>query len=35
VKILYGIVGEGMGHAIRSKVVLEHRLGAMDTRTRS
>lgn len=23
-KILYGVVGEGMGHAIRSKVVLEH-----------
>ncbi|ACY19119.1 MJ1255/VC2487 family glycosyltransferase [Haliangium ochraceum] len=27
-KILYGVVGEGMGHAIRSKVVLEHLLGA-------
>jgi uncharacterized protein (TIGR00661 family) len=26
-KILYGVVGEGMGHAIRSKVVLEHLLG--------
>jgi uncharacterized protein (TIGR00661 family) len=26
VKILYGIVGEGMGHAIRSRVVLEHLL---------
>jgi len=24
VRILYGVVGEGMGHAIRSKVVLEH-----------
>ena len=23
-RILYGVVGEGMGHAIRSKVVLEH-----------
>ena len=23
VKILYGVVGEGMGHAIRSKVVLD------------
>lgn len=27
-KILYGVVGEGMGHAIRSKVVLQHLLGA-------
>jgi uncharacterized protein (TIGR00661 family) len=27
-KILYGVVGEGMGHAIRSKVVLEHLVGA-------
>ncbi len=26
-KILYGVVGEGMGHATRSKVVLEHLLG--------
>lgn len=26
-RILYGVVGEGMGHAIRSRVVLEH-LGA-------
>ena len=25
-RILYGVVGEGMGHAIRSKVVLEHLL---------
>lgn len=25
-KILYGVVGEGMGHAIRSRVVLEHLL---------
>lgn len=24
VRILYGVVGEGMGHAIRSKVVLDH-----------
>jgi uncharacterized protein (TIGR00661 family) len=24
VKILYGVVGEGMGHAMRSRVVLEH-----------
>jgi uncharacterized protein (TIGR00661 family) len=24
VKILYGVVGEGMGHATRSKVVIEH-----------
>ena len=23
-KILYGVVGEGMGHATRSRVVLEH-----------
>src|ERR1700687_1352285 len=23
-RILYGVVGEGMGHAIRSKVVCEH-----------
>ncbi len=23
-KILYGVVGEGMGHAVRSRVVLEH-----------
>jgi uncharacterized protein (TIGR00661 family) len=27
-KILYGVVGEGMGHATRSRVVLEHLLGA-------
>ncbi|MCA9580776.1 MAG: teichoic acid biosynthesis protein [Myxococcales bacterium] len=27
-KILYGVVGEGMGHAIRSRVVLEHLTGA-------
>ncbi len=26
-KILYGVVGEGMGHATRSRVVLEHLLG--------
>lgn len=25
-KVLYGVVGEGMGHAIRSRVVLEHLL---------
>ena len=23
-RILYGVVGEGMGHAIRSRVVLDH-----------
>src|SRR5919109_2493742 len=23
-KILYGVVGEGMGHAMRSRVILEH-----------
>lgn len=27
-KILYGVVGEGMGHATRSRVVLEHLLNA-------
>jgi uncharacterized protein (TIGR00661 family) len=27
-KILYGVVGEGMGHATRSRVVLEHLLDA-------
>ena len=27
-RILYGVVGEGMGHAVRSKVVLEHLIGA-------
>jgi uncharacterized protein (TIGR00661 family) len=26
VKILYGVVGEGMGHAMRSRVILEHLL---------
>jgi uncharacterized protein (TIGR00661 family) len=26
-RILYGVVGEGMGHAIRSKVVCEHLIG--------
>ncbi len=26
-KILYGVTGEGMGHAIRSRVVLEHLVG--------
>lgn len=27
-KILYGVVGEGMGHATRSRVVIEHLLGS-------
>lgn len=27
-KILYGVVGEGMGHAMRSRVVITHLLGA-------
>ncbi|MDB4930822.1 MAG: teichoic acid biosynthesis protein [Myxococcaceae bacterium] len=27
-KILYGVVGEGLGHAMRSRVVLEHLIGA-------
>jgi uncharacterized protein (TIGR00661 family) len=27
-RILYGVVGEGMGHAMRSRVVLEHLLSA-------
>ncbi len=26
-RILYGVVGEGMGHAVRSRVVLEHLVG--------
>jgi uncharacterized protein (TIGR00661 family) len=26
-KILYGVVGEGMGHAMRSRVVIEHLIG--------
>lgn len=26
-RILYGVVGEGMGHAMRSRVVLEHLIG--------
>lgn len=30
-KILYGVVGEGMGHATRSRVVLEHLLAAGHT----
>jgi uncharacterized protein (TIGR00661 family) len=30
-KILYGVVGEGMGHATRSRVVLEHLLRAGHT----
>ena len=25
-RVLYGVVGEGMGHATRSRVVLEHLL---------
>ena len=25
-RILYGVVGEGMGHAMRSRLVLEHLL---------
>jgi uncharacterized protein (TIGR00661 family) len=29
-KILYGVVGEGMGHAMRSRVILEHLVGAHD-----
>jgi uncharacterized protein (TIGR00661 family) len=27
VKILYGVVGEGLGHAMRSRVILEHLVG--------
>ena len=27
-KLLYGVVGEGMGHATRSRVVIEHLLAA-------
>ena len=30
-KILYGVTGEGMGHAMRSRVVLEHLLSAGHT----
>jgi uncharacterized protein (TIGR00661 family) len=30
-KILYGVTGEGMGHAMRSRVVLEHLLAAGHT----
>ena len=30
-RILYGVVGEGMGHATRSRVVLEHVLGSGHT----
>lgn len=30
-KILYGVTGEGMGHAMRSRVVLEHLIGAGHT----
>jgi len=31
VKILYGVVGEGMGHATRSRVVIEHLLSCGHT----
>ena len=27
-KIIYGVVGEGMGHATRSRVILEHLLSS-------
>ena len=30
-KVLYGVTGEGMGHAMRSRVVLEHLIGAGHT----
>ncbi|MGE0545627.1 MAG: glycosyltransferase family protein [Kofleriaceae bacterium] len=30
-KVLYGVTGEGMGHAMRSRVVIEHLLGAGHT----
>ncbi len=29
-RILYGVVGEGMGHAMRSRVVIDHLTGAHD-----
>ncbi|HMK73262.1 MAG TPA: glycosyltransferase family protein, partial [Myxococcaceae bacterium] len=29
-RILYGVVGEGMGHATRSRVILEHLARAHD-----
>jgi len=29
-KILYGVVGEGMGHAMRSRVVLDHLVARHD-----
>ncbi|MGH7279973.1 MAG: glycosyltransferase family protein, partial [Polyangiaceae bacterium] len=29
-RILYGVVGEGMGHAMRSRVVLEHLTGSRE-----
>ncbi|MFN0061293.1 MAG: MJ1255/VC2487 family glycosyltransferase [Myxococcaceae bacterium] len=31
-RVLYGVVGEGMGHAIRSRVVLEHLVQRHDVR---
>ena len=31
--IIYGVVGEGMGHATRSRVILEHLLAAGHTLT--
>ncbi|MFO0663534.1 MAG: glycosyltransferase family protein [Polyangiaceae bacterium] len=31
-KILYGVVGEGMGHAMRSRVILEHLVRAKDAK---
>ena len=34
-KILYGVVGEGMGHAMRSRVILEHLLGQHDASSRA
>jgi uncharacterized protein (TIGR00661 family) len=30
VKILYGVTGEGLGHAMRSRVMLEHLVGAAE-----
>lgn len=30
-KVLYGVVGEGMGHAMRSRVILEHLIAAGHT----
>ena len=34
-KILYGVPGEGMGHATRSKVVIEHLLKNHDVQVLS